>query len=952
MKKITNYHAKLYAEEITKRSPGSSIDKFTRSLYDAKVDLNPHQIEGSLFAFRSPFSKGAILADEVGLGKTIEAGIVLSQKWAEQKRKILIILPSNLRKQWSQELMDKFYIPSIILEGQSFNKMAKIGVINPFEQNKIVLCSYHFARSKEALIKAINWDLVIVDEAHRLRNVYRTDNKIAKAIKRAIDHAPKLLLTATPLQNSLMELYGLVSIIDDHVFGDQKSFKQQFVRLEDGGDAFYDLKQRISPICHRTLRRQVVEYVPYTKRIAITEEFEPTQDEFALYDLVSEYLRKPNLYALPTAQRHLITLILRKLLASSSFAITRTLKGLANKLNKLLKESAFEDDLPEEIEADFEIYTELKDEWGDEENQEVPKVLTAEDMHLIEQERDELLEFYELANSIQHNAKADALLVALEKAFEQNEKNGGQRKAIIFTESVRTQIYLSDFLQKNGYRGKLVLFNGSNNDKPSKEIYQQWTQKFKDTDRVTGSKTADMRAAIVDYFRDEAEIMIATEAAAEGINLQFCSLLVNYDLPWNPQRIEQRIGRCHRYGQKHDVVVVNFLNQKNEADKRVYELLSLKFQLFDGVFGASDEVLGAIGSGVDFEKRISEILTKCRNPKEITAAFDELRQDLTTQIDEKMLSTRNKLLEHFDEEVHEKLKVNLSESKKNLDRSKKYLWEVTKSVLAEYANFDESEHVFDLHTMPSGVNADLGQYSLHNNPPNAHKYRFGHELAQGVLTKAKSENTPTVKLIFDYASTSTKVSILEDIRGESGWMIVQKVSIDSLESEDEIIVTMIDEQGQVLSDEHAKRIFHLAASVQSTNQNVPSDLSVKQKEKVKVYLEKVESRNVNFFDQELEKMDKWAEDVKKSLEYKLQQLEKDLKTRKTEARKITKLEAKVKAQREIKSLEKRRNELRMNLYAEQDKVDQQKEKLLGDIEARMQHNVTVQDLFIINWELR
>ena len=116
-----------------------------------------------------------------------------------------------------------------------------------------------------------------------------------------------------------------------------------------------------------------------------------------------------------------------------------------------------------------------------------------------------------------------------------------------------------------------------------------------------------MRSALVDYFRDEGQIMIATEAGAEGINLQFCSLVVNYDLPWNPQRIEQRIGRCHRYGQKHDVVVVNFLNRKNEADQRVYQLLSEKFQLFEGVFGASDEVLGAIESGVDFEKRIAGI---------------------------------------------------------------------------------------------------------------------------------------------------------------------------------------------------------------------------------------------------------------------------------------------------------------------------------------------------------
>jgi len=129
---------------------------------------------------------------------------------------------------------------------------------------------------------------------------------------------------------------------------------------------------------------------------------------------------------------------------------------------------------------------------------------------------------------------------------------------------------------------------------------------------------------LVEYFRDEAVIMIATEAGAEGINLQFCSLVVNYDLPWNPQRIEQRIGRCHRYGQRHDVVVVNFLNRKNAADQRVYQLLSEKFKLFEGVFGASDEVLGNIESGVDFEKRIAQIYQQCRTEDEIQSAFDAL----------------------------------------------------------------------------------------------------------------------------------------------------------------------------------------------------------------------------------------------------------------------------------------------------------------------------------------
>ena len=224
------------------------------------------------------------------------------------------------------------------------------------------------------------------------------------------------------------------------------------------------------------------------------------------------------------------------------------------------------------------------------------------------------------------------MLIALKKGFEMAAELGAKKKAIIFTESRITQDFLLRLLSENGYENKIVLFNGSNNDDKSKAIYEAWFKKHRNTDKITGSKTSDKRAAIIDYFKEEAEIMIATEAGAEGINLQFCSLMINYDLPWNPQRIEQRIGRCHRYGQKYDVVVINFVNRKNAADQRVYELLDEKFKLFKGVFGASDEVLGSIESGVDFEKRIAAIYQSCRTEDEINTAFDALQNEMDESI--------------------------------------------------------------------------------------------------------------------------------------------------------------------------------------------------------------------------------------------------------------------------------------------------------------------------------
>ncbi len=564
---LTPYHAKYFAHELTKRSSSNSVASLAASLSDAQVDLNPHQIEAALFAFRSPLSKGAILADEVGLGKTIEAGILLSQRWAERKRRLLIIVPSSLRKQWNQELLDKFFLPSTLLETKSFNEEIKRGNLNPFDQKEIVICSYHFARGKDSYIRQIDWDLVVVDEAHHLRNVYKPTNRIANTIKTAIAHVPKLLLTATPLQNSLLELYGLVSVIDDYTFGDLKSFKNQFSRLTNE-DNFDDLKQRLKPICQRTLRRQVLEYIKYTNRIPITQEFYPTENEERLYNLVSEYLQRPNLYALPPSQRQLMTLILRKLLASSTYAISGTLEALAKRLNAIVQTIAEPlTALEEAVAQDFEGYEEEKEEWAEDGTTngatgEITTTYSPDDLTRIREEMKSLRDFHDLAKSIQKNSKGEVLLTALQKGFALAEEKGARRKAVIFTESTRTQQYLKKILENAGYKGKLVLFNGSNSDSESKEVYKRWLAKHEGTDRITGSKTADMRAALVDCFTDEAEIMIATEAGAEGINLQFCSLVVNYDLPWNPQRIEQRIGRCHRYGQKNDVVVVNFLNKK------------------------------------------------------------------------------------------------------------------------------------------------------------------------------------------------------------------------------------------------------------------------------------------------------------------------------------------------------------------------------------------------------
>lgn len=945
----TDYHAKYFAYELTKRCSSDSMEKLAGAVAGAQVDLNPHQVDAALFAFSSPLSKGALLADEVGLGKTIEAGLVLSQKWAERKRRILIIVPSNLRKQWYQELNEKFFLPCQLLETKSYNAAVKVGNFRPFEtKDAIVICSYQFARNKAADVANTTWDLVVMDEAHRLRNVYKPANVIANTLKLALAGKHKLLLTATPLQNSLLELFGLVSFIDEHTFGDLKSFRDQFANLSQE-QVFQTLKTRLQPICHRTLRRQVTSYIPFTKRHPILEEFTPEEGEDRLYVLVSDYLRRDNLQALPASQRSLMTLVLRKLLASSTFAIAGALESISNRLKAKLQKKEPAESLEDELDQDYEALDETAEEWGEDGPAEP---LSDADRAAIESEVADLDGFARLAVSISHNAKGKALVKALAIAFAKARELGAAEKAIIFTESRKTQSYLLRVLADSEFKDGIVLFNGSNTDDRSKAIYAAWQDKHAGTDRVTGSKSADMRSALVDYFREQGRIMIATEAGAEGINLQFCSLVVNYDLPWNPQRIEQRIGRCHRYGQKHDVVVVNFLNRKNAADQRVYDLLSEKFQLFEGVFGASDEVLGAIESGVDFEKRIAGIYQRCRKHEEIKVAFDQLQLELSLEINESMTLTRRKLLENFDDEVREKLKVRADASVASLNRIERTLMRLTAHELRGQADFlgDDS---FRLKVSPFPGAIPLGLYELPRRSGEAHLYRLNHPLAEAIVSQAKGRELPVQEVRFDYGDHVGIISILEPLVGKSGWLTLSSFTVESLDqTEDHLIFGALTDDGTPLDDDCAARLLSLPGKVTGPCLSIaPRTAEVAIQQRQAAIKRTISERNARFFEAEAEKLEGWADDLKLGLEREIKEMDRQIKEARRAATTALTLEEKLAGQKQIKALESQRNEKRRSLFEAQDKVDHQREDLIANIEGKLTQKSELRQLFTIRWKL-
>jgi SNF2-related domain len=704
----TEYQAKYIAYELTKRSAPDSADKLAGVVAGAQVDLNPHQVDAALFAFSSPLSKGALLADEVGLGKTIEAGLVISQRWAERKRCVLIITPSNLRKQWHQELSEKFFLPCTILESRSYNEAIKSGRFRPFDvKDTVVICSYQFARNKAADVHAMPWDLVVIDEAHRLRNVYKPSNVIANTLKHALAQKQKLLLTATPLQNSLLELFGLVSFIDEHTFGDLKSFREQFANLAQDR-VFHVLKERLKPLCHRTLRRQVTAYVPYTRRLALVEEFTPSDGEDRLYELVSEYLRRDNLQALPASQRSLMTLVLRKLLASSTFAIAGALSSISQRMQAKLK--------------------------------------------------------------------------------------------------------------------------------------------------------------------------------------------------------------------KH-------------------------------------EVPASLEDGVDFEKRISAIYQQCRQTEEIKTAFDQLQLELSLEINEAMSQTRQKLLENFDDEVREKLKIRDEDAKVYLDRFEQQLMRLTRYELNDSAEFLNASS-FRLKSKPTwtdGRAVPLGLYELPRRSGEAHLYRLNHPLGEAIVDRAKVRKLATAELTFDYSNHSGKVSALEPLIGKTGWLVAAMFTVEALDqAEDHILLSGLSDAGEQLSDDGALRLLTLAGRVGSeaappvdTIDRLNGDLRLRQHNIQRL----ISERNARFFEAEADKLDGWADDLKVGLEREIKEIDRQIKEARRAATTALTLEEKLAGQKQIKSLEVLRNQKRRSLFDAQDEIDRQRAELIAQIEGKLQQQVSLLPLFSIRWKL-
>ena len=637
-------HRRYYAEDLVRLRRAGERRRQVASQRSGRVDPNPHQIDAVMFALRRIPQGGCILADEVGLGKTIEAGLVIAQLLAEGATRVLIVVPRPLLGQWQNELYDLFGIGAV--------EAAEPG--SDIAADGVFIAGREYAGSDGGFRRLSDvppFDLCLIDEAHEVfagihrrfdrDGVYDEHSRYARTahrVRQIIGASPVLLLTATPIQNSLHELWGLVQYVDPTgtLLGEKPVFEDVFCS-EDGRSAAREqteeLKRRLDAVVKRTLRRQAQEFLdkPFVGRRAQLFEYRMSPAERALYDDVTEYLLAPRLHAFHGSARQLLLLGFHRRMASSTAALAESLERVAARLRALLGGDDASAEGDHNAVASFAEDLEEDDQTNGAASpaQEAPAEAALEEEG-VREELARVEDFVDRAHALPQDSKAASLVKAVRMVID---RPPDRRKVVIFTESLTTQEYLRRLLveQTELRDDDITLFRGTNDSPRAMAALRRWREDHQG--ERTPSPSVAVRLALVDEFRSRSTVMISSEAGAKGLNLQFCDTVVNYDLPWNPQRIEQRIGRCHRYGQQRDVTVINFIAKDNEAQRLTFDLLSTKLDLFGDVLDMSDVVLQTPRSnaaeelvsalGPDFENQLRRIWERARSVREVE---DELRR--------------------------------------------------------------------------------------------------------------------------------------------------------------------------------------------------------------------------------------------------------------------------------------------------------------------------------------
>jgi hypothetical protein len=682
------FNQRILAEDLVRVRRPDDRERYAAAQRQARIDPNPHQIDAVIFALRRLREGGCILADEVGLGKTIEAGLVIAQSRAEGAQRILLIVPKSLIGQWQGELLNLFGIQA--RENDS-----------SFLTPGVYLVGREFAGSERGatpLGTGPAFDLAVIDEAHEifagLHKRYGRDGiydetsdeaLMAHRVRGFLRSTPVLLLTATPMQNSLAELWGLVQYVEPTgtLLGDIATFRKVFCEEDDrtlvpGQE--HELQRRLAIVLQRTLRRQAQEFLdrPFTQRRCRLYEYAMSEAERLLYDDVSEYLLEPSLCAFAGRQRRLLLIGFHRRMASSIPALAASLENVAARLRRLQAGLPFDDTV-------INALLDLEDEGEIGESREEPD--SPIDRATLAAELVRVEGFVARARSLPDDAKARSFQEAIKVILDLGRDGRGSGKAVVFTESITTQEYLRTLLLAIGLGDEdITLFRGVNDHARAQQALARWQQEegSRFPPGARPSREVAVRLALVHEFRTRSKVLVCTEAGAKGLNLQFCETVINYDLPWNPQRIEQRIGRCHRYSQQRDVTVVNFIARDNEAHRLTFEILSQKLDLFGKVLDASDHVLHeprtdapeilVSALSVEFESDLRSIYSRSRTLDEVTREIAALRDKISERRDayEKEYERTSRIIEsRFDEtvrKVFKRFREDLPDSLADFDR--------------------------------------------------------------------------------------------------------------------------------------------------------------------------------------------------------------------------------------------------------------------------------------------
>jgi superfamily II DNA or RNA helicase len=682
------FNQRILAEDLVRVRRPDDRERYAASQRQARIDPNPHQIDAVIFALRRLREGGCILADEVGLGKTIEAGLVIAQSRAEGAQRILLVVPKSLIGQWQSELLNlfgiqarendvSFFAPGVYLVGREFAGSERgatpLGVAPPFDLAVIdeaheIFAGLHKRYGRDGIYDETSDEALM---AHRVRGLLRS--------------TPVLLLTATPMQNSLAELWGLVQYVEPTgtLLGDIATFRKVFCSEDDRSlvpGQEHELKRRLAMVQRRTLRRQAQEFLdrPFTQRRCRLYEYAMSDAEQSLYDDVTQYLLEPSLHAFAGRQRRLLLIGFHRRMASSIQALAASLENVAARLRHLqagLRSNDTAINWLKDLEDEEEI-----DEPFEESAARIDHATLAAELVRVEG-------FVARAQSLPNDAKARSFQEAIKVILDLGRNGRGSGKAVVFTESITTQEHLRRLLLGVGLGDEeITLFRGVNDHARAQEALARWQREegSRFPPGVRPSREVAMRLALVHEFRTRSKVLVCTEAGAKGLNLQFCETVINYDLPWNPQRIEQRIGRCHRYSQPRDVTVVNFIARDNEAHRLTFEILSQKLDLFGRVLDASDHVLHeprteapellVSALSAEFESDLRSIYSRSRTLEEVTLEIAALRDKISERRDafEKEYERTSQIIEsRFDENVRrvfKRLREDLPKSLADLDK--------------------------------------------------------------------------------------------------------------------------------------------------------------------------------------------------------------------------------------------------------------------------------------------